>query len=202
MTSERSVTVGGVTIGGGAPLALIGGPCAIEDERHALMMAERLQRVTSAARVPFIYKSSYDKANRFSVHSYRGPGLKEGLRILARVKETSGLPVLSDAHNVIDLLPEQRNITDKGGTMRLGLYPVMLAEGSGASRAYGQGVIQERHRHRYEVNNDYLPALEKNGLRISGIWAEKQLVEIIELPDHPFIRAALDHQAVSHRAKA
>jgi len=130
------------------------------------------------------------------------------------------------AHNVIDLLPEQRNITDKGGTMRLGLYPVMLAEGSGASRAYGQGVIQERHRHRYEVNNDYLPALEKNGLRISGIWAEKQLVEIIELPDHPwfvagqfhpeflskpwaphplfaaFIRAALDHQAVSHRAKA
>ena len=130
------------------------------------------------------------------------------------------------AHNVIDLLPEQRNITDKGGTMRLGLYPVMLAEGSGASRAYGQGVIQERHRHRYEVNNDYLPALEKNGLRISGIWAEKQHVEIIELPDHPwfvagqfhpeflskpwaphplfaaFIRAALDHQAVSHRAKA
>ena len=129
------------------------------------------------------------------------------------------------AHNVIDLLPEQRNITDKGGTMRLGLYPVMLTEGSGASRAYGQGVIQERHRHRYEVNNDYLPALEKNGLRISGIWAEKQLVEIIELPDHPwfvagqfhpeflskpwaphplfaaFIRAALDHQAVSHRAK-
>ena len=128
-------------------------------------------------------------------------------------------------HNVIDLLPEQRNITDKGGTMRLGLYPVMLTEGSGASRAYGQGVIQERHRHRYEVNNDYLPALEKNGLRISGIWAEKQLVEIIELPDHPwfvagqfhpeflskpwaphplfaaFIRAALDHQAVSHRAK-
>jgi len=130
------------------------------------------------------------------------------------------------AHNVIDLLPEQRNITDKGGTMRLGLYPVMLTEGSGASRAYGQGVIQERHRHRYEVNNDYLPALEKNGLRISGIWAEKQLVEIIELPDHPwfvagqfhpeflskpwaphplfaaFIRAALDHQAVSHRTKA
>ena len=61
------------------------------------------------------------------------------------------------AHNVIDLLPEQRNITDKGGTMRLGLYPVVLAEGSDASRAYGQGAIQERHRHRYEVNNDYLP---------------------------------------------
>jgi CTP synthase len=122
------------------------------------------------------------------------------------------------AHNVIDLLPEQRHIQDKGGTMRLGLYPVLLSEGTAASRAYGQGLIEERHRHRYEVNNDYLARLEKNGLRISGIWAEKQLVEIIELPDHPwfvagqfhpeflsrpwephplfaaFIKAALDHQ--------
>jgi CTP synthase len=122
------------------------------------------------------------------------------------------------AHNVIDLLPEQRAIQDKGGTMRLGLYPVLLSEGTAASRAYGQGLIEERHRHRYEVNNDYLGRLEKDGLRISGIWAEKQLVEIIELPDHPwfvagqfhpefrsrpwephplfaaFIKAALDHQ--------
>jgi len=103
--ATRPVTVAGVTIGGGAPLALIGGPCAIEDERHALMMAERLQRMTAAARVPFIYKSSYDKANRSSVHSYRGPGLKEGLRILARVKETSGLPVLSDVHDVSEVGP-------------------------------------------------------------------------------------------------
>jgi CTP synthase len=125
------------------------------------------------------------------------------------------------AHNVIDLLPEQRNVTDKGGTMRLGLYPVVLAEGSAASRAYGQGAIQERHRHRYEVNNDYLKALEAGGLKISGIWAEKQLVEIIELPGHPwfvagqfhpefrskpwaphplfaaFIRAAMDHQGTA-----
>jgi CTP synthase len=122
------------------------------------------------------------------------------------------------AHNVIDLLPEQRHVQDKGGTMRLGLYPVLLSEGTAASRAYGQGLIEERHRHRYEVNNDYLARLEKNGLRISGLWAEKQLVEIIELPDHPwfvagqfhpefrsrpwephplfaaFIKAALDHQ--------
>jgi 2-dehydro-3-deoxyphosphooctonate aldolase (KDO 8-P synthase) len=93
--STRPVAIAGLTIGGGAPLALIGGPCAIEDERHALMMAERLQRMTADARVPFIYKSSYDKANRSSVHSYRGPGLKEGLRILARVKEATGLPTSS-----------------------------------------------------------------------------------------------------------
>jgi len=103
--TTRPVGVGGVTVGGGAPLALIGGPCAIEDERHALMMAERLQRMTADARVPFIYKSSYDKANRFSVHSYRGPGLKEGLRILARVKEATGLPVLSDVHDVAEVEP-------------------------------------------------------------------------------------------------
>ena len=103
--APRAVPVAGLTIGGGAPLALIGGPCAIEDERHALMMAERLQRITSDARVPFIYKSSYDKANRSSVHSYRGPGLKEGLRILARVKETTGLPVLSDVHEVVEVEP-------------------------------------------------------------------------------------------------
>jgi 2-dehydro-3-deoxyphosphooctonate aldolase (KDO 8-P synthase) len=109
MTAEpltRPVQVaGGVTIGGGAPLVLIGGPCAIEDERHALMMAERLRRITGDAKVPFIYKSSYDKANRSSIHAYRGPGLKEGLRILGRVKEAFGLSVLSDVHDVSEVGP-------------------------------------------------------------------------------------------------
>ena len=94
---------------------------------------------------------------------------------------------------VIDLLPEQRAVADKGGTMRLGLYPIVLGEGSLASRLYGQGIIQERHRHRYEVNNDYLPRLEKTGLRVSGIWAEKQLVEIIEIPEHPYFVAGQFH---------
>jgi len=101
----RPVRMGGVTVGGGAPLALIGGPCAIESEAHALMMAERLQAVTEAAGVPFVYKSSYDKANRSSVRSYRGPGLKEGLRILGRVKDVTGLPVLSDVHDVSEVEP-------------------------------------------------------------------------------------------------
>jgi CTP synthase len=96
-------------------------------------------------------------------------------------------------HNVIDLLPEQRDVTAKGGTMRLGLYPIVLGEGSAASKVYGQGAIQERHRHRYEVNNDYLGTLEKNGLRISGVWPDKQLVEIIELPDHPWFVAGQFH---------
>ncbi len=69
------------------------------------MMGERLLRITEDARVPFIYKSSYDKANRSSVHSYRGPGLKEGLRILRRVKDVLGLPVLSDVHDVSEVAP-------------------------------------------------------------------------------------------------
>ena len=105
MTITRAVRIGGVRVGGGAPLALIGGPCAIEDEKHALMMGERLLRITDDARVPFIYKSSYDKANRSSINSYRGPGLKEGLRILRQVKEITGLPVLSDVHQVSEVDP-------------------------------------------------------------------------------------------------
>jgi len=105
VTATRAVRIGGVAIGGGAPLALIGGPCAIENEKHALMVAERLQRVTADAGVPFIYKSSYDKANRFSINSYRGPGLTEGLRILRKVKDETGLAVLSDVHDVSEVAP-------------------------------------------------------------------------------------------------
>jgi len=99
------VRVGPVTIGGGAPLALIGGPCAIEDEKHALMTAERLATIAADKKVGFIYKSSYDKANRSSVRSYRGPGLVEGLRILRKVRETLRVPVLSDVHQVSEVAP-------------------------------------------------------------------------------------------------
>jgi 2-dehydro-3-deoxyphosphooctonate aldolase (KDO 8-P synthase) len=105
VTRTRAVRIGAVTIGGGAPLALIGGPCAIENEKHALMVAERLRRMTGDAGVPFIYKSSYDKANRSSIHSYRGPGLVEGLRILQKVKDETGLAVLSDVHDVSEVAP-------------------------------------------------------------------------------------------------
>jgi len=103
--TTRPVAVGPVTIGGGAPLVLIGGPCAIEDERHALMTAERLAAIAARRRVPFIYKSSYDKANRSSVNGYRGPGLVEGLRILRKVREAVGVPVLSDVHQVSEVDP-------------------------------------------------------------------------------------------------
>jgi len=101
----REVRVGSITIGGRRPLALIGGPCAIENEKHALMTAERLADIAARYRVPFIYKSSYDKANRSSVGGYRGPGLAEGLRILRRVREAVGVPVLSDVHQVSEIAP-------------------------------------------------------------------------------------------------
>jgi 2-dehydro-3-deoxyphosphooctonate aldolase (KDO 8-P synthase) len=93
-----AVAIGPVRVGGGAPLALLAGPCAIETEDHALRMAEALVRVTGDAGVPFVYKSSYDKANRSSSRSYRGPGLSAGLRVLGRVREQFGCPVLSDVH--------------------------------------------------------------------------------------------------------
>jgi 2-dehydro-3-deoxyphosphooctonate aldolase (KDO 8-P synthase) len=106
VSTPREVTVApGVTIGGARPLTLIGGPCAIESEAHALMTAERLVAITAARGVPFIYKSSYDKANRSSVHGYRGPGLVEGLRILRKVRATLGVPVLSDIHQVSEVDP-------------------------------------------------------------------------------------------------
>jgi 2-dehydro-3-deoxyphosphooctonate aldolase (KDO 8-P synthase) len=101
----REVAVGPIRIGAGRPLVLIGGPCAIEDEKHALMTAERLIKVAADKRVPFIYKSSYDKANRSSVNSYRGPGLVDGLRILRKVRDTLRVPVLSDIHQVSEVDP-------------------------------------------------------------------------------------------------
>ena len=106
MSATREVPIApGVTIGGGRPLVLIGGPCAIESEAHALMTAERLATIAADKGVPFVYKSSYDKANRSSVNSYRGPGLVEGLRILRKVRDTLRLPVLSDIHQVSEVDP-------------------------------------------------------------------------------------------------
>ncbi|MDO8751479.1 MAG: CTP synthase [Dehalococcoidia bacterium] len=90
-------------------------------------------------------------------------------------------------HPVIDLMPEQQKIRAKGGTMRLGLYPCHLIDGSHAARAYGEPVVWERHRHRYEMNNTYRSMLEEAGLRASGIWPEGSLVEITEVADHPFM---------------
>ncbi|MCI0491053.1 MAG: 3-deoxy-8-phosphooctulonate synthase [Blastocatellia bacterium] len=91
--------VGNVEVGGGG-LFLIAGPCLVESESHALKMASSISAITSRLNIPYIYKSSYDKANRTSAHSHRGLGIEEGLRILGRVRSETGLPVLTDVHEV------------------------------------------------------------------------------------------------------
>ncbi len=100
---------------------------------------------------------------------------------------------------VIDLLPEQKEIEDLGGTMRLGAQAVELAEGTRARDTYGEPVIHERHRHRYEVNNELRPLLVDAGLVISGTFQEGRLVEIVELPDHPWFVASQFHPEFKSR---
>ena len=102
---SHAVPVGKLKLGSGHPLFLIAGPCVIESERHTLMMAERLATITHALRIPYIFKASFDKANRTSLDSYRGPGLERGLQILARVKKEFGIAVLSDVHEPAQVGP-------------------------------------------------------------------------------------------------
>ena len=101
----REISLGANRLGGGNPLFLIAGPCVIESEVHARKIAEQVARIAGDAGVPYIYKASYDKANRSSVTSFRGPGLKEGLRILRKIKEDLKLPILSDIHDAAQAAP-------------------------------------------------------------------------------------------------
>ena len=103
--ATRAIQIGSVTIGGGNPLAFIAGPCVIESEDSTLRAAEKLKEYSETRNIPLVFKSSYDKANRTSVNSFRGPGMKEGLGILARIKEQTGLPVLSDVHSIEEIGP-------------------------------------------------------------------------------------------------
>jgi CTP synthase len=102
-------------------------------------------------------------------------------------------------HPVIDLMHDQRGVTEKGGTMRLGAYPCVLRDGSKARDAYRSAEISERHRHRWEVNNNYRDALEKHGMVLSGVSPDGHLVEMIELPDHPYFVACQFHPEFKSR---
>ena len=99
------VTVGDVVLGDGQPLALIAGPCVIENESHVLEIATTVREIAERCGMPLIFKASFDKANRTSIKSFRGPGLTEGIRIRARVKEEVGVPVLTDIHEVDQASP-------------------------------------------------------------------------------------------------
>jgi 2-dehydro-3-deoxyphosphooctonate aldolase (KDO 8-P synthase) len=105
MVETRQILIGKLRLGGGHPLFLIAGPCVIESEAHALRMAERVARIAADAGVPYIFKASYDKANRTSLKSFRGPGMSEGLRILAKIKGEFAVPVLTDIHDASQAAP-------------------------------------------------------------------------------------------------
>jgi len=105
MTTTREISLGSLRLGGGNPLFLIAGPCVIESESHARSMAERVAKIASDAGVPYIFKASYDKANRSSVKAFRGPGLAEGLRILGKIKSDIHLPILTDIHDASQAAP-------------------------------------------------------------------------------------------------
>ena len=102
-------------------------------------------------------------------------------------------------HPVIDLMPDQADVTDKGGTMRLGLYPARLEEGSKVREAYGTEIAYERHRHRFEVNNAYRDRLSEAGMRFSGVSPDGRLVEYVELRDHPWFVATQAHPELKSR---
>jgi 2-dehydro-3-deoxyphosphooctonate aldolase (KDO 8-P synthase) len=105
MSSVIPVQLGGLTFGGASPFVLVAGPCVIESEAHALELAARLRDITASRSTPFVFKASYDKANRTSGRSFRGPGLDEGLRVLAAVKDRVGVPILTDIHEASHAAP-------------------------------------------------------------------------------------------------
>jgi 2-dehydro-3-deoxyphosphooctonate aldolase (KDO 8-P synthase) len=107
LVSTRSVKVGTIEIGGGSPLAVIAGPCVIESRDSALRHAAALKEKADRVGVAYVFKSSYDKANRSSARSFRGPGLEQGLKILAEVKKKVGVPVLTDVHEIDQVRPVQ-----------------------------------------------------------------------------------------------
>jgi 2-dehydro-3-deoxyphosphooctonate aldolase (KDO 8-P synthase) len=104
----KTIRIGRLSIGGGAPLVLIAGPCIIENEEKAMEIASYLKELTGKLEIPFIFKASYDKANRTSRDSYRGPGLTRGLEILGRIREELDIPVLSDVHRFEEIDPAAR----------------------------------------------------------------------------------------------
>ena len=119
MIMTKEIRVGKIKVGGGNPLVLIAGPCVVESESNCLNTAKRIKEITAKLGIPFIFKSSFDKANRLSIDSYRGPGLKQGLKILHNVKQNLRVPVLSDIHC-------QKEISEAGAVLDIIQIPAFL----------------------------------------------------------------------------
>jgi CTP synthase len=124
----------------------------------------------------------------------------EFARHVCGIEDASSLEFHPESkHLVIDLMPEQKMVADKGATMRLGLYPCKLKEGTLAHRCYGETLVYERHRHRYEVNNAFREQLTAQGMVFSGTSPDGRLVEIAELPEHPYFIASQFHPEFKSR---
>lgn len=124
----------------------------------------------------------------------------EFARAVCQLKDAHSSEFAPDtSHPVVDLMPEQKHIENKGGTMRLGGYPCRLVPGTLVHRWYGKESIEERHRHRYEINNDYRDILQQNGMIFSGLSPDGRLVEIMELPDHPWFVGCQFHPELISR---
>ena len=124
----------------------------------------------------------------------------EFARHVAGLTDAHSSELAATAHPVIDLMPDQQGITDKGGTMRLGAYPCYITtHDTRAYQAYGAEDISERHRHRYEFNNDFRSLLTEKGLVLSGLSPDGKLVEMVELPDHPWFLAVQFHPEFKSR---
>ncbi|MDD3559286.1 MAG: CTP synthase, partial [Melioribacteraceae bacterium] len=124
----------------------------------------------------------------------------EFARNVCGIKRANSSEFLNGKYSVIDLMPEQKKVRNKGATMRLGAYPCVLMNGTKAKKAYKKDKISERHRHRYEVNNDFREVLQQNGLIISGVSPDNNLVEMIELEDHPWYVGCQFHPELKSRA--
>ena len=124
----------------------------------------------------------------------------EFARHVCKMRDANSGEFKATKHNVIDLMAEQKDITDKGGTMRLGSYPCTVKRGTKAYSSYKKVNINERHRHRYEVNNKFRKQLEDCRMIFSGVYQKKDLVEMIELPDHPWFVASQFHPELKSRA--
>ena len=124
----------------------------------------------------------------------------EFARNVAGMKDANSGEFKKGKNLVINLMSSQKNITDKGGTMRLGSYPCNIRKGTLAYAAYGTESIQERHRHRYEFNNAYRTILEQYGMKLSGVSPDTTLIEIIELKNHPWFVGVQFHPEYKSRA--
>ncbi len=124
----------------------------------------------------------------------------EFARNVCGIKKANSAEFVKNKFSVVHIMPDQKKIKEKGGTMRLGAYPCVLKNGTKAKKAYRKMKISERHRHRYEVNNDFRPILEEHGMVFSGTSPDEQLVEMIELPNHPWFIGCQFHPELKSRA--